>query len=109
MRLYKLNDIPFAPISHDPELKKQVFIKDRLSCVTNLSHIVFQPGQEAREHVHDLGYEIFYCIRGEITFSISGKEISFREGSCLVVEPGESHALKAVTEAEMVYFFAFKS
>jgi len=108
MRLHQLNDIPFEPVSHNPELKKQVLVREGVSCIRNFSHITFKPGDAAVEHVHGEGYEIFYLIRGEIVVTVSGKGVALNEGSCLVVEPGEPHALRAITEAEMVYFFAFK-
>jgi len=106
MRLSNLNDIPFEPVSHNPELKKQVLIKEGFSCIRHFSHIVFKPGDTAVEHTHDQGYEVFYCIRGEILFMVGGKEVLLEGGSFLVVEPREPHSLRATTEAEMVYFFA---
>lgn len=108
MKLFHLNDIPYEPVSHNPELKKQVIIKENISCVRNLSRVVFHPGETASEHVHGDAYEIFYCIGGEAIFYVSGREVSLTGGGCIVIEPGERHSTRSVTETELVYFFAFK-
>lgn len=108
MKLFHLNDISFEPVSHNPELKKQVLIKENISCVRNFSRIVFKPGESASEHMHEDAYEIFYCVRGEVIFRVSGREVSLIGGGCIVIEPGEPHSTRAITEAELLYFFAFK-
>lgn len=105
MRLYSLASTPFTPVSHNPELKKQVLMPEPLSCVRHISHLKLSPGSTAVEHSHNEASEVFYCTRGAIVFRVSGKEVSLNEGSCLIVEPGESHAIVEVpVESEMVYF-----
>lgn len=107
MRLYSLDSAPFKPVTHDPELKKQVIVPDGFSCVRHLSHITLRPGSTASRHAHEDAYEVFYCLGGEVVFRISGKDILLIRGSCLVVEPKEVHEIPLVREVtELLYFHA---
>lgn len=106
MKFYALKDIPFTPVSHDPALKKQVMAgPDVLPGIRNFSHIRLPSGSRASEHAHPDGFEVFYCIGGEVLFRINGEDVSLRERECLVVEPGEKHSIEDASEAELVYFF----
>lgn len=107
MRLYSLDSAPFKPVTHDPELKKQVIIPDGFSCVRHLSHITLKPGSTASRHAHEDAYEVFYCLGGEAVFRVSGKDTLLVKGSCLVVEPKEVHEISLVREVtELLYFHA---
>ena len=107
MRFYSLKSAPFKPVSHDPELKKQVLVTDGFSCVKHLSHIALKPGRTATRHFHKDAYEVFYCIRGKILFKVAGNEVPLARGDCLVVEPGEVHEIfSVVEETELLYFHA---
>jgi uncharacterized cupin superfamily protein len=107
VRIIRLEELPYAPISHAPGLKKRVLLADGLSCVKNLSHAVLPAGSTAVEHVHGEAYEIFFCVRGEMVFNVNGRDALLKGGECLVVEPGEAHSVRDVKdEAEIVYFFA---
>ncbi len=110
MRHIRLDDIPPEPVSHDPTLKKQVMLGDSiLPGMRNFSHIVLPPGQKVQEHSHENGFEVFYCIRGEVRFTVNGTEIVMKGEECLVVEPNEAHELMPIEETEFVYFFVFSS
>jgi quercetin dioxygenase-like cupin family protein len=104
-----LDSLPFEPVSHDPSLEKQVMVeRGVLPGVRTFSHIVLPPGAAASEHVHEEGFEVFYCLRGQTVFVINGKRETLKGSECLVVEPGERHSLEAHEETELVYFLAFK-
>ncbi len=109
MKLVSLDNTPFSPVSHDPQLKKRVLMGEGFSCIKHISHIVLRPGDSAVEHVHDDGYEVFYCIRGETVFTVRGGDVTIRGGDLFIVEPGEAHSIVRVAEdTELVYFFAFR-
>ncbi|MBZ0221107.1 MAG: cupin domain-containing protein [Candidatus Methylomirabilis sp.] len=104
MRHYSLEGAPERPVSHDPELKKKILLEGPVSCVKRISHIVLEQGATASAHTHDNSSEVFYCVRGAITFSVMGEPILLKSGHLLVVEPGEEHAIVEVSaESEMVY------
>ena len=107
MRFYSLDSTPFKPVTHDPELKKQVLVPEGFSCVKHISHITLDPGSTASSHYHDAVYEVFYCIIGEAVFRVSGRKVQLTRGNCLVVEPGEVHEIAEVREVtELLYLHA---
>jgi quercetin dioxygenase-like cupin family protein len=109
MEHYRLSDIPQEPVSHDPSLQKKVMVPGgMLPGIRSFSHIVLPAGAHVDEHSHTEGYEVFYCIRGTIDFTVAGQRVLFSAGECLVAEPGEAHALDVREETEMVYFFVLK-
>jgi len=104
MRLYTLDKAEEKPISHDPSLKKKVLVPDGVGCVAHISHIVLVPGSTASLHSHQDSTEVFYCVRGSVTFAVNGAYVALSAGSCLIVEPKEEHAIVDVaSESEMVY------
>jgi quercetin dioxygenase-like cupin family protein len=104
MKLFSLNEIPYEPVSHDPGLKKKVLAKGILPFVSQISHIILQPGTIVSEHSHSDYFEVFYCIRGTVVFSIKGESASIQKGHLLIVEPGEPHAIDVIEETELLYF-----
>ncbi|MBI5643675.1 MAG: cupin domain-containing protein [Deltaproteobacteria bacterium] len=109
MKTYSLQSTELKPISHNPEILKKVLLDEQLSCLRHLSHTVLVPGNTAASHSHVNSFEIFYCVRGHTVFNVDGKDIAVKDGSCLVVEPGEDHAIVyVVEETELVYMLVFK-
>ena len=108
MKRYSLQDTPVSPVSHDATLKKKVIIPPgTLQGVKYLSHIVLKEGSTAVEHLHAGTNEVFYCIRGRVVFTVNRTEEPLGAGECLVVEPGEPHSIKDVTEeCELLYFMS---
>lgn len=104
MKHYTLETAPERPVSHNPELQKKVLFPEGVSCLRHISHIILKQGAFASAHTHADTTEIFYCVRGAITFSVDGKRALLLPGHLLVVEPGEEHAIVEVgAESEMVY------
>jgi len=94
MKIVDLEKLPYQPVSHNPEIKKRVMIAiNELPHLTNFSQAIFTPGQVAIAHAHETMYEIFYIDSGEGLIRINGQEYSVQKGSCLVVEPGETHEI----------------
>ena len=106
MKLFSLRDTPYTPISHDPALKKQILVPDKvLPGIWHISHIILPTGSRVVKHEHRDASEVFYCIKGNVKFRINGKAIALMGGQCLVVEPGEPHSIEDTpAETELVYF-----
>lgn len=104
MKLYTLEKAQEKPVSHDPGLKKKLLVPDKIGCVVHISHIRLEKGQKASTHSHKDGTEVFYCLEGALKVAVNGKPISLEKGSCLVVEPGEEHAITEVDgPTELLY------
>lgn len=104
MKLYTLEKAQEKPVSHDPGLKKKLLVPDGVGCVRHISHIVLKQGESVADHSHSGGAEVFYCIRGSLKFSVNGEPALLSEGSCIIVEPGEAHAIVEVSEkTELLY------
>ena len=105
MKHVKLKDLPEIQVSHAPDIKKHVYAHD-ISCIRKISHAVFQPGDTARPHAHEEGWEIYYCAGGEAVFGVNGGDVLLESGDCLIVEPGDLHEIKEVrTRTELFYLF----
>ncbi len=92
MRMVTLADIPEEGVSHDPQLKKQVMIRDgELPHLRKFARTRFPPGEAARAHSHDGEYEIFLIESGEGLVKVEGREYRVEAGICVVFEPAEVH------------------
>lgn len=104
MKLHTLDKAEEKPVSHDPGLKKRVLVPEGVGCIIHISHIVLRPGSTASLHSHQDTSEVFYCVRGSITFQVDAAQVVLSAGSCLIVDPKEEHAIVEVpVESEMVY------
>jgi mannose-6-phosphate isomerase-like protein (cupin superfamily) len=110
MKLTSLEEAPFIPVSHDPQLKKQVlFGKGTLPHIVAISHIEMKPGDTAISHKHDDAYEVFFGMAGRIDFVVEGEDVPLTQGKCLIVEPGETHSIRdAAQGSRMLYFLMVK-
>lgn len=106
MKLTSLDKAPFIPVSHDPQLKKQVLMgKGELPHVAAISHIELNPGDTAVSHRHEDAYEVFFGLRGRVDFVVEEDEVPLTAGVCLVVEPGETHSIKNAAEGSRMLYF----
>lgn len=110
MRHYTVNNSPQIPVSHDPSLIKRLIVEgDVLPGIKGISHIVLPAGATVESHIHEKGYEVFYCISGNSLAIVDEEELPIGEGHCLIVEPGESHGFKVISDdLELLYFFLEK-
>jgi quercetin dioxygenase-like cupin family protein len=110
MKLTSLDEAPFVPVSHDPQLKKQVlFGKGALPHIVTISHIEMKPGDSAISHKHDDAYEVFFGLAGRIDFVVNDEDVPLTRGKCLVIEPSETHSIRDAAEgSRMIYFLMAK-
>jgi len=107
MKRVRLGDVAEEGVSHDPEVKKRVLLRNgTVPHVTTFAQSRFLPGQAATEHAHADMYEIFLVESGTGVVRIDGEEFPLEPGTCVVIEPGEWHSM-ACTGAEplvLTYF-----
>ncbi len=107
MQLTRSADTRWEGVTHDPEIRKRVFVRDgRVPKLTNFSESVLAPGQVCTEHTHPDMFEVYRVMAGTATLVVDGAEHELETGDCAVVEPGEAHSLgnRSAEELHLVYF-----
>jgi quercetin dioxygenase-like cupin family protein len=102
-----LHDLPEEPVSHNPEIKKQVMLRfGDLPHLTNFSQARFAPGQTASAHAHQDMCEVFFVQAGAGIIRIDGQEYPLLPGNCVAIEPGEVHEVinNSTDELVLTYF-----
>ena len=95
MLFKKLNELTIEAVSHNPEIKKKVFVrKGEMGNITQIALIAFQPGQIADSHEHLDMFEIFIVQKGRGRITVDEKVIDLEAGDCVVVSPGEVHEVE---------------
>jgi quercetin dioxygenase-like cupin family protein len=93
MKITKVNDISEIGITHNPEIKKKVFLeKNEIPQVMTFGQATFLPGQMVEEHKHDTMYEVFYIQSGKAEFIINNKKILVEKDQVITIEPKELHS-----------------
>ncbi|HEX6939900.1 MAG TPA: cupin domain-containing protein [Longimicrobiales bacterium] len=99
----RLDDIADEGVSHDPEIRKRVMIRNgRVPHVTTFAQSRFRPGQAATTHAHPDMYEIFLVESGTGVVRIDGREFPLEPGVCVVIEPGERHDMANTGTEDLV-------
>lgn len=106
MRLINLSQLPDEGVSHNPEIRKKVMVRAGVvPHLTGFSRSALMPGQVARAHAHADMHEIFFVANGEGTISINDSKHAIGPGTCIVVEPGETHEISNSGQTELVLFY----
>ena len=89
----KTDTLPELGVSHNPDIKKKVFIKAGVvPKIMMFGSAVFKPGQSVELHKHDTMFEVFYIQKGKSEFVVNGKKMILEPGDCITIEPGELHS-----------------
>ena len=103
MKLKRLKDLPQEFVSHNKEIRKKVFIKKgEIPHMTNFSIATFSPSQIAYAHTHPDMYEVFFVEAGIGVIEIDKKVFELKKGSCVIVEPGESHEIRNESSEDLI-------
>jgi quercetin dioxygenase-like cupin family protein len=106
MKQISLADVPAEPVSHNPEITKQVLLRrGDLPHLTNFSRSRLLPGQTARAHAHDGMHEVFFVESGAGTMRVDAREVMLEAGVCVAVEPGESHEIENTGANDLVFIY----
>jgi mannose-6-phosphate isomerase-like protein (cupin superfamily) len=107
MKLTSLQELPTLTVSHNSAIKKKVMLQfGDLPHLTNFSQATFAPGHVAQAHFHSDMYEVFFVESGEGTICIDDRNYILKPGSCVTVEPGETHEIinNGTTDLVLTYF-----
>lgn len=92
MKIIKTKIIPEQRVSHNPEIKKKVFIeKGVIPHIMTFGEATFLPGQSVETHLHETMYEVFLITSGKAIFEVKKDKILVEEGDCITIEAGEIH------------------
>ena len=106
MKKISLADLPAEPVSHNPEITKQVLLRrGDLPHLTNLSRSRLLPGQTARAHDHADMHEVFLVESGAGLMRVGDQEFALAAGTCVAVEPGESHEIENTGKDDLVLIY----
>jgi quercetin dioxygenase-like cupin family protein len=96
MQRGEIDAAPDEPVSHNPAVRKRVLLrKGTIAALTQVARARFPAGEIAEAHLHQDMWELFICERGTGTMVVSGQAHLLSRGSWILVEPGESHELRA--------------
>jgi len=111
MKFVSLSSLLEESVSHNPEIKKKVMLRDgEIPSLTSFSQARFKPGQVAGVHAHENMYEIFLVEAGNGIIRINDKEYQIEKGVCVVIEPGEVHDIINTVSQELVLtYFGLKA
>ncbi len=72
----------------------------------NLAVAVLGPSATVAAHSHADMHEIFFVQSGCVEFCVAGQHVVLEQGSAIVIEPGEVHALhnRGSADAHLLYF-----
>ncbi len=106
MKFINLKDIPLVPVSHDPQILKQVIIYTGvIPRLNKFSKAIIRKGQTVSPHSHDNMYEILFFLTGRGELLVDGNKLGVSSNQCVIIEPGEVHSIPEVLDdIELVYF-----
>ncbi|NJB37142.1 cupin domain-containing protein [Croceivirga sp. JEA036] len=106
MKLVLQEDLPLQEVSHDPDIKKKVFLnKGDIPHLMMFSTATFTPGQSVETHKHDTMTEVFYIQKGMAEFTVEGKKYILKQGHCITIEAGEWHSQKNPFDADVTWLY----
>jgi len=95
MKRIALSDIEAVAVGHNPRIHKRMLLAPgELPPLVQFSQAVFPVGESVEPHHHASMHEVFFVQQGSGCITVEGIEHEVGPGSCLLVEAGESHALK---------------
>jgi quercetin dioxygenase-like cupin family protein len=106
MKLVRLDALPIERVVHNPAIAKQVLLRlGEVPHLTQLAQARFAPGQVAAGHAHADMWEIFFAAEGQGEIEVDGVVHALPAGSCIAIEPGETHELRNPGDVELVVLY----
>lgn len=107
MKIVQQEELAGEPVSHNPRIRKQVFLRrGEVPRLTGFARAVFPPGEAAESHVHPDMSEVFLVVSGTGRLRCDQGETALAPGHCVAVGPGEQHEFvnNGVEDLVLVYF-----
>ncbi len=96
----ELSKMPFEPVSHNPDILKQVLLRmGQIPNITQIARAVFRPSQIAPGHTH---YEMFLIEAGRGLLRLVDQDIPLSPGTFAVAEPGEAHEIANTGDEDLI-------
>lgn len=106
MKVINSNQLPETGVSHNPEIKKKVFLENGfIPQITTFAQATFRPGQFVETHVHETMYEVFYILSGKASFIIEGEEVIAEKGMIIAIEPNEKHSQSNPFDEDVTWIY----
>jgi quercetin dioxygenase-like cupin family protein len=106
VRIVRLDALAAERVVHNPAIAKRVMLRaGEVPHLTQFAQARLAPGQVAPGHAHADMWEIFFAAEGEGELEIDGAVHRLPAGTCIAVEPGETHELRNPGEAELVVLY----
>lgn len=103
MKISQIDKLYIEQNSHNPKITKRVMIRNgQIPNLTNFSQGVFPKGEGAEAHSHSDMYEVFFTEKGSGIIKINGKPYKITPGTCLTVEPGDTHEVINSSDEDLV-------
>ena len=103
MKYINLDKLENKSVSHNQAIKKKTIIDNEIvPHLTNFSQAIFKPQQIANIHSHSDMWEVFYVESGKGIMIVDGQEYTLTKGTCIMVEPEESHEIINNSKEDLV-------
>ena len=98
--------MPLIGVSHSPEILKKVFVeKGIVPHLMNFGEVIFKSGDAVGLHSHETMTEIFYITSGKAVFEIEGNIDEVEKGDCIIIEDGEKHLQKNISDSDVSWLY----
>ncbi len=106
MKIVSLEQLAEEAVSHNPLIRKQVFLqRGEIPHLTGFSRAVFPPGEAAEVHTHPDMCEVFLVESGVGLLRGEGREVPLAAADCIAVAPGEEHELVNTGDGDLVLVY----
>ncbi|NTW13806.1 MAG: cupin domain-containing protein [Candidatus Moranbacteria bacterium] len=106
MNVVKTKELPEMGVSHNPDIKKKVFIgKGEIPNLMMFGEATFKPGQSVDTHSHDTMFEVFHIQTGKVVFAVNDERVEVSAGDCITIEPGEKHRQSNESDQEVTWLY----
>ena len=106
MNIVHTKELPEVGVSHNPDIKKKVFIgKGEIPNLMMFGEATFKPGQSVDTHSHDTMYEVFHIQSGTAVFVVNDNRMEVIAGDCITIEPGEKHRQMNESDQDVTWLY----
>jgi quercetin dioxygenase-like cupin family protein len=108
MQLFRRLEQQVEPVSHNPELRKQVIFGDGISgVVPQFATVDLAPGERTAEHAHSDMDEVFYVLSGQLNIKVDGESYECSAGDAVLIKARERHSLANASDSSVLTLLYF--